>query len=135
MAKFNRGFTLIELMITVAIIGIIAAIAYPSYTDYVVKSRRTSAEACLNSTAQYLERVRSTTMTYVVSGGIPTQSCELDSDLDSYYAFFEASDGTALGAGSYTITARAIGVQAERDAGCTRLAVTDEGVETPAGCW
>lgn len=48
----SKGFTLIELMITVAIIGIIAAIAYPSYTQYVVRANRGEAQAYLLDLAQ-----------------------------------------------------------------------------------
>jgi len=52
----QRGFTLIELMITVAILAIVAAIAYPAYTSQVRKTQRADAKAALMRTAQVLER-------------------------------------------------------------------------------
>ncbi|MDO8940047.1 MAG: type IV pilin protein [Methylicorpusculum sp.] len=54
--KIQNGFTLIELMITVAIIGILAGIAYPSYQDHVFKSRRADAKAALSGLANAMER-------------------------------------------------------------------------------
>ncbi len=54
--SISSGFTLIELMITVAIVGILAAIAYPSYQDSVRKSWRANAVSCLTELAQGMER-------------------------------------------------------------------------------
>lgn len=51
-----RGFTLIEVMITVAIVGILAAVAYPSYREYVDRSRRSEAQGILAEAAQWMER-------------------------------------------------------------------------------
>jgi len=50
-----RGFTLIEVMVTVAIVGILTAIAYPSYSGYIARSKRSDARAALLENAQYLE--------------------------------------------------------------------------------
>lgn len=54
--KFNQGFTLIEVMIVVAVIGILSAIAYPSYTAYVLRSHRAEARNYLQAVAQRLEQ-------------------------------------------------------------------------------
>lgn len=52
----QAGFTLIELMITVAIIAILAAVAYPSYRDHVAKARRAEAKQVLMEASQWMER-------------------------------------------------------------------------------
>ena len=73
MLKRQRGFTLIELMVTVAIIAILAAIAYPSYMDSVRKSRRTDAKNALTQAMANMERFYTENNTYVttICGGIP----------------------------------------------------------------
>ncbi len=55
-ATSSSGFTLIELMITVAIIGILAAIAYPSYREYIARGQRTEAKTAILEDVQFLER-------------------------------------------------------------------------------
>jgi len=57
MKKTIEGFTLIELMIAVAIVGILAAVATSSYSEYVARSRRADAKAVLLEGAQFMERI------------------------------------------------------------------------------
>ena len=70
--KKQHGFTLVELMITVVIVSILAAIAIPSYTNYIKRTRRSMAAACLQENAQYMERWYTSKMTYE---GASAQPC------------------------------------------------------------
>ena len=65
----SAGFTLIELMITVAIVGIIAAVAVPSYQDHVRQTNRAAAKAALYENAQFMERLYSKNNQYDASVG------------------------------------------------------------------
>lgn len=65
--KKNKGFTLIEVMIVVAIIGILAAIAYPSYDEYVKRGNRAEGQAFLNEVAARQERYFSQNNAYITS--------------------------------------------------------------------
>ncbi len=100
------GFTLIELMIVVAIIAILAALAYPSYRESVARSRRGDAKSVLLENAQWMERQYSVSQSYAKAGDgtaineVPyTQAPKLPST-KAYTVGFSAS-----AAGSYTITA------------------------------
>lgn len=76
--KRAYGFTLIELMIVVAVVAILAAIAYPNFSDSVRKSRRGQAKADMVEVAQILERFHTVNNSYVLDAatkaGLPTQS-------------------------------------------------------------
>ncbi|WP_328591043.1 type IV pilin protein [Crenobacter intestini] len=126
---------MIELMITVAIIGIIAAIAYPSYQQYVTRSYREKAKACLSEYAQFMERHYTTHLSYV--GAMPTLFCATESGLGERYRFEVVSDS----ARSYTVSARPQGVQLGLDAQCGTLTLNQLGGKGASGtggatlCW
>ena len=93
----SAGFTLIELMVTVAIVGILMAIAIESYEFATVKTRRGAAEGCLLESAQYMERYYTTNLKYT-DATLPTCS----TDVSPHYTI--AFSGTP-DAKSYTVQA------------------------------
>ncbi|CAN7316637.1 type IV pilin protein [Acidovorax sp. Leaf78] len=71
LSKVQKGFTLIELMIVVAIIGILSAIAYPSYAEYVRRGHRADARTGLLQAQQWMERAATATGVYPATGAGP----------------------------------------------------------------
>lgn len=132
--KVQQGFTLIELMIVVAIIAIISAIAYPSYQDSVRKTNRTDGISAMQEAAQRLERCFTTNGSYIHANCPYGASDTFDSPKGHYTITVTATQG------SYTITGTPKSASQLKDTGCTKFQLTQTGMKTAEGsasdrCW
>ena len=119
MHRSNRGFTLIEIMIVIAIIGIVITIGYPSLTEYVKKGRRAEVAGLLSEQAQILERFYSKSNVYTGATGLSTGN--------DYYTITPAlTDQTFL----LTATRKAGSMATDK---CGDFTITNTGVRSMVG--
>lgn len=135
MLSMKKGFTSIEMVVVIAIIGILAAIAYPSYSDSVMQARRADAKTTLLDLAQRIERFYSENHTYTSVaanvGGTPQASP------DGWYTITIVST-----ASTYTLSAAPLNSQAN-DSSCKTFTYNNLGQESVTGgatwtadqCW
>lgn len=146
MLKYQKGITLIELMVVVAIIAIVSAIAYPSYERYVVRAKRTVAQSALLQVADRQQQFFMDNKQFAASlanlgfGANPyvvdeDGSATVSSDTDAVYSV-SLSNVTAT---TWTATAAPLQGQLSRDSECGSLTITQAGAKGQSGggdnCW
>ena len=135
--RWQRGFTLLELMIVVGIIAILAAIAIPSYQSYMTRAARTKATRALMDLAGREERYYYSNNRYAATlSSVGYNSPYIDSNTDSrYYTVSIATADTT----DYTLQAAPGGEQAIKDTLCGTLTLNRAGVKgsanSDARCW
>jgi type IV pilus assembly protein PilE len=134
-----------ELMITVVIIAILAAIAWPIYSKYVTKTRRVAAEGCLSEYANYMERYYTTHLRYDKDASDTANTllaanldCAANAQTGRFYSYAFPSGAASIS--NYTIQATPIEPQKTNDAKCGNLKLTNTGARTadgtdPGSCW
>ncbi len=133
--RINRGFTLIELMIAVAIIGIIAVIAYPSYLSQIENARRTTAQSELMELAQWMERRHTKSFDYRKADGSAPPLPFTKSPKDGSATFYKISFSGTVNQNSFVL--QAIPANAQSGDKCKTLTLSSTGARGAgiSGCW
>lgn len=127
----KNGFTLIELMITVAVIGILAAVALPSYTQYVVRANRSAAQAQMMDIANRQQQFLLADRVYASQTTLENSGYALPSAVSAKYGYAVTVGTDTVPSFIITFTPTLTGSQAADGA----LTLSSEGVKTPAEKW
>ena len=137
----DSGFTLIEAMITAAILALLAVIAYPSFMQSVRKSNRTDAHTALTRATNNLERFFGTNGTYTTDASLLglTMNAGTAYSNNSHYVITVTAGATGIGS-SYVVSANAAaGDMQEKDTACAGLSLDSLGRRVPdpaiSRCW
>lgn len=130
----NAGFTLIELMIVVVIIGIISMIALPSFQSSMTKGKRSDAKSTLMDASSKMEQFYLDNKTYTTTMTNLGFGSPADSPEGYYVISAQAATAGCPIASCYVLVATAQGAQAN-DTDCPTLTYSSLGVKSPAACW
>lgn len=138
MSRNARGFTLVELMIVVAIIGIVAMIAYPSYNQYILKTHRVEGKELLARAASMQERYFADNNAYTTDLrdlGFPS-AIDVSSEHGYYTMSVDDATGNCPITSCYSMTITTAGSQVT-DVRCATMTSTSTGRKTATNddCW
>lgn len=129
----QQGFSLLEVTITLAIVGILAATAYHSYASYILWARRRDGQVALLDLTTRLERFFTENNTYV--GATLANLNAGTTSPEGHYSLQITSTAT----NSFSVSATPLGTQASQDAACGTLIFNSLGQKTSSGpstdCW
>ena len=132
--QHSRGMTLIEVMIVVAIIGILAAVAYPSYQEYVRRASRADAQADMLVLSQWMERRFTTANRYAPADGDFTATLPFNQTPRTGAARYNLTAGVGGVGQTFTLTATPAGAQVADT--CGVMTINQQSATTPAAnCW
>lgn len=127
--KKRNGFTLIELLITVAMVAILSAIALPIYTQFIIRSKRSAAEAQMMDIATRQQQFLIANRNYADETALAASGYTLPPEVATNYSYEIKLSPT--GVPGFTLTFKPIGNQIRDGA----LSLTSEGVKSPADKW